>query len=83
MRQSVEADTSGLKVLLRDLAVAKTDLEMQINSMRDELASMKENHGEVGQRRPQSGWDPKVPRPVLIVFTCNDNLHLCSYCYEK
>ncbi|XP_037545107.1 keratin, type I cytoskeletal 13 [Nematolebias whitei] len=46
MRQSVEADIAGLKMLLGELGVAKTDLSMQIDSLRDELETMKRNHEE-------------------------------------
>lgn len=47
MCQSVEADIAGLKMLLGELGAAKTDLNMQIDSLRDELESMKNNHLEV------------------------------------
>lgn len=47
MRQSVEADIAGLKMLLGELGAVKTDLSMQIDSLKDELDSMKSNHLEV------------------------------------
>ncbi|XP_046893775.1 keratin, type I cytoskeletal 13-like [Hypomesus transpacificus] len=45
-RQSVEADISGLKRMMGDFSLEKSDLEMQLQGLKDDLAYLKEHRNE-------------------------------------
>uniref|UniRef100_A0A8D2NXH0 IF rod domain-containing protein n=1 Tax=Zosterops lateralis melanops TaxID=1220523 RepID=A0A8D2NXH0_ZOSLA len=61
LRQNVEGDLNSLRPLLDNLTLTKSDLEMQFESLKEEIIDLKKNHEEeMKQLQSQSNGDVNV-----------------------
>ncbi|NWH37274.1 K1C15 protein, partial [Chloropsis hardwickii] len=61
IRQTVEADINGLRNILDGLTTARSSLEPELESLKEELIALKRNHDEeIRQLQSQTGGDVSV-----------------------
>ncbi|KAG8566383.1 hypothetical protein GDO81_013218 [Engystomops pustulosus] len=88
MRLGVEKDIMGLRKVIDDLSLTRADLELQIESLQEELAYLKKNHDEeVGVLRKQVGGTVNVEMdaapPVDLAKILNDMRVQCESVVDK
>uniref|UniRef100_A0A8C6VFM1 Keratin 12 n=1 Tax=Naja naja TaxID=35670 RepID=A0A8C6VFM1_NAJNA len=73
LHQNVEADINGLKKVLDELSMSKSDLEIQIESLIEELAFLKKNH-----EQEMKNWQGTVAGDINVEINAAPGVDLTA-----